>query len=78
MRGGQGWAYDFDHPANKRPNHHFGQWDPHCIDNDGRYRRLVVQQVTLDALMERVEDPPDISHEEALWEGGAVLAGDFS
>ena len=68
-------AYDFDHPANKRPNHHFGQWDPHHIDNSGRYRRLVVQQVTLDALMERVENPPGISQEEALHEGGAVLAG---
>ena len=21
-------AYDFDHPVNKRPNYHFGQWDP--------------------------------------------------
>ena len=68
-------AYDFDHPANKRPNHHFGQWDPHYIDNSGRYRRLVVQQVTLDALMDRVENPPGIAPEEALWEGGAVLAG---
>lgn len=68
-------AYDFDHPANKRPNYHFGQWDPHCIDNSGRYRRLVVQQVTLDALMERVENPGDIPADEALHEGGAVLAG---
>jgi len=68
-------AYDFDHPANKRPNYHFGQWDPHSIDNSGRYRRLVVQQVTLDALMERVENPPGISADEALYEGGAVLAG---
>src|SRR5690606_14462326 len=41
-------AYDFDHPANKRPNYHFGQWDPSHIDNQGRYRRFVVQQVTLD------------------------------
>jgi hypothetical protein len=22
-------AYDFDHPVNRRPNYHFGQWDPH-------------------------------------------------
>ena len=48
-------AYDFDHPANKRPNYHFGQWDPHLIDNQGRYRRFVVQQVTLDALMQRLD-----------------------
>jgi hypothetical protein len=70
-------AYDFDHPANKRPNYHFGQWDPHRIDNHGRYRRFVVQQVTLDALMQRLspdavgEGPP----EEMLFEAAAVLAG---
>jgi hypothetical protein len=44
-------AYDFDHPVNKRPNYHFGQWDPHRIDNRGRYRRFVLQQVTLDCLL---------------------------
>ncbi len=49
-------AYDFDHPVNKRPNYHFGQWDPHHIDNAGRYRRFVVQQVTLEALMARVDE----------------------
>lgn len=68
-------AYDFEHPANKRPNYHFGQWDPHHLDNSGRYRRLVVQQVTLDALMERVESPGEIPAAEAVYEGGAVLAG---
>ena len=59
-------AYDFDHPANKRPNYHFGQWDPHHIDNKGRYRRFVVQQVTLDALMRRLTDTPDIPRDELL------------
>lgn len=68
-------AYDFDHPANKRPNHHFGMWDPHRIDNQGRYRRFVVQQVTLDALMQRVDEPPDLPLEEVLLEAAAVLAG---
>ncbi len=68
-------AYDFDHPANKRPNHHFGMWDPHAIDNQGRYRRFVVQQVTLDALMERVDEPPDLPLEEIRFEAAAVLAG---
>ena len=43
-------AYDFDHPVNRRPNYHFGQWDPHHIDNRGYYSRFVLQQVTLDAL----------------------------
>ena len=68
-------AYDFDHPANKRPNYHFGQWDPHHIDNKGRYRRFVVQQVTLDALMARLNDAADIPPEELLVEAAAVLAG---
>ncbi len=68
-------AYDFDHPVNKRPNYHFGQWDPHHIDNDGRYRRYVVQQVTLDALMTRVLKPGKLPADEALFEAAAVLAG---
>jgi hypothetical protein len=50
-------AYDFDHPASKRPNHHFGQWDLHRVDNRGFYRRFVLQQVTLDALLSRVDSP---------------------
>jgi hypothetical protein len=68
-------AYDFDHPVNKRPNYHFGQWDPHHIDGQGHYRRFVVQQVTLDVLLERVEHPGDLSSEEMLVEAAAVLAG---
>ncbi len=68
-------AYDFDHPVNKRPNYHFGQWDPHQIDNQGRYRRLVVQQVTLDALMSRLEEPSEIPGDQLLFEAAAVLAG---
>ena len=42
-------AYDFDHPVNKRPNYLFGQWDMNKLDNAGRCRRFVLQQVTLDA-----------------------------
>jgi hypothetical protein len=68
-------AYDFDHPANKRPNYHFGQWDPHHIDNKGRYRRFVVQQVTLDALKRRLTDTAEIPPDELLQEAAAVLAG---
>jgi hypothetical protein len=68
-------AYDFDHPVNKRPNYHFGQWDPHLIDNQGYYRRFVVQQVTLDALMQRVEQPGDLPLDEVVFEAAAVLAG---
>jgi len=68
-------AYDFDHPVNKRPNYHFGQWDPHHIDNRGFYRRYVVQQVTLDALMSRLETNDELPREELLLEAAAVLAG---
>lgn len=69
-------AYDFDHPVNKRPNYQFGQWDPHAIDADGHYSRFVVQQVTLDALLSRLDDPNhDIPREEIHFEAAAVLAG---
>ena len=67
--------YDFDHPANRRPNYHFGQWDPHQIDNRGNYRRYVIQQVTLDALISRISTEADLPEEELRWEAGAVLAG---
>ncbi len=68
-------AYDFDHPANKRPNYHFGQWDPHLIDGSGFYRRFVVQQVTLDVLLDRVVEGGEIPRDQALVEAAAVLAG---
>lgn len=68
-------AYDFDHPASRRPNHQFGMWDPHCIDGDGFYRRYVVQQVTIDCLLRRVNKSGSIPHDELLFEGAAVLAG---
>jgi hypothetical protein len=68
-------AYDFDHPANKRPNYHFGQWDPNLIDNQGRYRRFVVQQVTLDSLMRRLTETSRLPRAELLFEAAAVLAG---
>ena len=47
-------AYDHGHPVNRRPNYVFGEWDPHQIDNSGRYRRYVVRKITLDALLDRV------------------------
>ncbi|MCL2347164.1 MAG: hypothetical protein FWC50_02765 [Planctomycetaceae bacterium] len=75
-------AYDFDHPVNRRPNYHFGTWDPHTIDNNGYYRRFVVHQVTLDGIMQRLEtaytgesEVSDVPYDELLYEAGAVLAG---
>ncbi|HZZ72573.1 MAG TPA: hypothetical protein VFE24_09985 [Pirellulales bacterium] len=67
--------YDFNHPVNRRPNYHFGQWDPHHIDNKGRYRRFVLVQVTLDAILERIENAQPELRDERLFEGAAVLAG---
>ncbi len=68
-------AYDFDHPASKRPNHQFGLWDPHCIDGSGYYRRFVVQQLTIDCLSKRITEPSNLPQEELLIEAAAVMAG---
>lgn len=68
-------AYDFDHPVNKRPNYHFGQWDPHAIDSRGFYYRFVVQQVTLDALTSRIGPVKGIPQNQLVVEAAAVLAG---
>jgi hypothetical protein len=68
-------AYDFDHPVNKRPNHHFGQWDPHQIDSDHYFCRFIVHQVTLDALLNRLQSESQIDREELMLEASAVLAG---
>lgn len=68
-------AYDFDHPVNQRPNYHFGQWDPHLIDRAGYYRRFVIQQITLDALLARTEDQHIGPTDQLLFEAAAVLAG---
>jgi hypothetical protein len=68
-------AYDFDHPVNKRANYHFGQWDPNHLDGSGRYRRFVVQQMTLDGLLERCDVAPASQRDELLYEAAAVLAG---
>jgi hypothetical protein len=68
-------AYDFGHPAEKRPNYCFGEWDPHHIDNQGRYRRFVLRQLTLDALLDRIARPGDRQGDELLFEAAAVLSG---
>lgn len=68
-------AYDFDHPVNRRPNHHFGQWDPHQISNSGYYTRFVLQQITLDALMSRCQQKQGSTAEDYYREAATVLAG---
>ncbi len=73
-------AFDFDHPVNKRPNHHFGTWDENHVNNQGFYYRFIVHQVTLDSLLLRVDQPQQesdtvIDPEELLFEAAAALAG---
>ena len=75
-------AYDFDHPANRRPNYSFGTWDFNAINKDGYYRRFVVHQVSVDGMLERTRQtmmaPPDMNTvptKGLILEAGAVLAG---
>ncbi|HXG12165.1 MAG TPA: hypothetical protein VNK04_20590 [Gemmataceae bacterium] len=68
-------AYDHGHPANRRPNYVFGEWDPHHLDSQGRFRRYVARQVTLDALLDRVVNRGPLDRDEVLFEAAAVLAG---
>ena len=67
-------AYDFNHPADKRPNYCFGEWDPEHLDLQSRYRRFVVREILIDGLWKRANEqghPPG----EMLFESAAVLAG---
>ena len=68
-------AYDFNHPADKRPNYCFGEWDPHLIDGQGNYRRFVIRHLLIDGLCQRAEEAPEAEREEYLFESAAVLAG---
>jgi hypothetical protein len=73
-------AFDFMHPAASRPNYLFGLWDPGRIDDRGLYRRMVVQQATLDGILswpdvERGADRTPAGEAERRWESSAVLAG---
>ncbi len=55
-------AHDHLHPVNKRTNYMFGEWDPHRIDVKGRYRRVVLRRIILDALLAWVDDPKSRTH----------------
>ena len=75
-------AFDFLHPAASRPNYLFGLWDPARIDGQGFYRRMVVQQATLDGILSwadaAVETQADRTAERQTQlrrESAAVLAG---
>ena len=70
-------SFDFDHPINKRPNHHFGTWDGHVVDNRGYYTRFIIHQVSLDSLLHRVDRLAGAEHDrdELLFEAASALAG---
>ena len=72
-------AFDFLHPAASRPNYLFGLWDPGRIDQQGAYRRMVVQQATLDGILGWPEaaapDRDPDQDAELRFESAAVLAG---
>jgi hypothetical protein len=68
-------AFDQGHPVNRRPNYKFGEWDPHHLDNQGRYRRFVVRDVLLAGLASRIDHAGELPCAEVLFEAGAVLAG---
>ena len=68
-------AHDHIHPANKRTNYLFGEWDPHQIDIKGRYRRFVVRKVILDALLDWASKQKRVDPDEVLFDIAAVLCG---
>ena len=68
-------GYDFSHPADKRPNYCFGEWDPHHIDPKGNFRRFIVREVTLEGLRQRIENHGDLPRAELLHEASCVLVG---
>jgi hypothetical protein len=68
-------AFDFLHPAASRPNYLFGLWDPARIDDRGLYRRMVVQQATLDGILSWPAAATAGAPAELQWESSAVLAG---
>lgn len=68
-------AHDHLHPANKRTNYLFGEWDPHQIDIKGRYRRFIIRKVILDALEQWIGEQKRVSMEEVLFDAAAVLGG---
>jgi len=66
------------HPLTHRPNHVYGTWDPHRLNQKGRFCRYVVQQVILDFLRDWLTEqhtegkaPP----EALLLEAGGALVG---
>ena len=68
-------AHDHQHPMYKRTNYMFGEWDPHLLDNQGRYRRFVLRSIILQALEDWMRSVSSRPHDEILFEAAAVLCG---
>ncbi|MFT3882024.1 MAG: hypothetical protein QM703_20510 [Gemmatales bacterium] len=68
-------CYDHSHPANRRPNYVFGEWDPQYLDLSGEYRRYVSRAITLQILLQRLETENASLRQEYAKEAGIVLAG---
>jgi len=68
-------AHDHLHPVNKRTNYMFGEWDPHLIDNRGYYRRFIIRDIILEALLHWMSDQKTLTQEEILYDASAVLTG---
>lgn len=68
-------AFDPNHPVYKRTNYTFGEWDPHCIDTKGSYRRFIVRQIILESLLSWMAQATDVPADEALYEAASVLCG---
>lgn len=68
-------AHDHTHPANKRANYMFGEWDPHQIDLKGRYTRFIIRKIILDAMFEWMACNSEFPEEELLHDASAVLCG---
>jgi hypothetical protein len=71
-------AYDHQHPANQRPGYQFGEWDPHRLNERGRYARFVTRRVilrTLEKWLSTAPTSPAVPVEERVKEASAVLAG---
>lgn len=68
-------AFDHAHPANLRPGYQFGEWDPHLVDAQGRYRRFVIRWMILDATLQWMRDQTDKEPADTQYEAAAALAG---
>lgn len=71
-------AYDHTHPVNNRPGYSFGEWDPHHLDSQGRYRRLVLRPMILETLQHWINDQTrdkNTDTDALLWHAAVALGG---